>query len=52
MARPMTPEHKAATEEAKRLAETRERKEHMAKAAETLPTNQAPVERPLTPPAD
>jgi len=52
MARPMTQEHKTATEQAKALAETRERKQHMAKADETLPTDQPPVERSLTPPAE
>ena len=52
MARPMTQEHKAATEAAKAQAETRERKEHMAQADTNKDLTAAPIERPLTPPTE
>jgi hypothetical protein len=52
MARPMTSEQIAATAAAKALAETRERKEHMADAAAQHPATTTPVDRPLTPPAE
>ena len=48
----MTPEQKTATEAAKALAETSQRKEHMADAAAQHPATTTPVDRPLTPPAD
>lgn len=47
MARPMTPEAIAATEAAKKLAETAERKQHMAQAEQYTPTDKPPVEPPL-----
>ena len=47
MARPMTPEAIAATEAAKKLAETAERKQHMAQAALYNPTDVPPIEPPL-----
>lgn len=43
MARPMTPEAIAATEAAKKLAETAERKQHMAQAEQYTPTDKPPV---------
>jgi hypothetical protein len=52
MARPMTPEQKTATEAAKELAETRERKAHMAEQAAIQPQDQEPIDRPLTPAAE
>ena len=47
MARPMTPEAIAATEAAKKLAETSERKAHMANWDIQTPTNKPPVEAAL-----
>ena len=47
MARPMTPEQIAATEAAKKLAETTERKQHMAQSALHNPADVPPVEPPL-----
>ncbi len=47
MARPMTPEAIAATQAAKTLAETRERKQHMAQADLQTPTDKPPVEPAL-----
>lgn len=47
MARPMTPEQIAATEAAKKLAETAERKQHMAAWELQRPTDVPPVEPPL-----
>ena len=52
MARPMTQEQKTATEAAKTLAETRERKAHMEKTADYAPKDAEPVDRTLTPPAE
>jgi len=52
MARPMTSEQKSATEAAKALAETKERKAHMEKQAAVQPQNTTPVDRPLTPAAE
>ena len=52
MARPMTSEQKSATEAAKALAETKERKAHMADQAAQQPTNATPIDRPLTPAAE
>ena len=52
MARPLSNEQKTATEAAKTLAETRERKAHMDKADGIAPTNTTPVDRPLTPAAE
>ena len=47
MARPMTPEAVAATEAAKKLAETAERKQHMAQSDLQRPKDVPPVEPPL-----
>jgi hypothetical protein len=47
MARPMTPEAIAATETAKKLAETTERKAHMAYWDLQSPKDVPPVEPPL-----
>jgi hypothetical protein len=47
MARPMTPEAIAATQAASKLAETAERKQHMAQAALHNPTDVPPIEPPL-----
>jgi hypothetical protein len=47
MARPMTTEAVAATQAAKTLAETRERKQHMAQLDLQTPTNKPPVEPAL-----
>lgn len=47
MARPMTPEAIAATEAASKLAETAERKQHMAQTALYNPTDVPPIEPPL-----
>ncbi len=47
MARPMTPEAIAATEAAKKLAETSERKAHMAHWDQQTPSDKPPVEPPL-----
>ena len=47
MARPMTPEAIAATEAAKKLAETPERKQFMAQSDLQTPTDKPPVEPPL-----
>lgn len=47
MARPMTPEAIAATQAAKTLAETAERKQHMAQVEQYTPTNKPPVEPAL-----
>jgi hypothetical protein len=47
MARPMTPEAIAATEAANRMAETAERKAHMAQAEQYTPTDKPPVEPAL-----
>ena len=47
MARPMTPEAIAATEAAKKLAETSERKQHRANWDLQTPTNKPPVEDAL-----
>jgi len=47
MARPMTPEAVAATEAAKKLAETRERKQHMAQADLQSPKDVPSVEPAL-----
>jgi hypothetical protein len=47
MARPMTPEAIAATEAAKKLAETSERKQHMANWDLQTPTNKPLVEDAL-----
>ena len=47
MARPMTPEAIAATDAAKALAETRERKAHMAQAEQYTPTDKPSVEPAL-----
>ena len=52
MARPMTSEQKTATEAAKALAETRERKAHMEKTADSAPKDKTPVDNPLTPAAE
>ena len=48
----MTQEQKTATEAAKTLAETRERKAHMANAEDQAAKNTTPVDRPLTPAAE
>jgi hypothetical protein len=47
MARPMTPEQIAATAAASQLADTRERKAHMAQAEQYTPTDKPPIEPPL-----
>ena len=47
MARPMTTEAVAQTEAAKKLAETRERKQHMAQTEQYTPTDKPPVEPAL-----
>ena len=47
MARPMTPEAIAATKAASALAETAERKQHMAQAEQYTPTDKPPIEPPL-----
>jgi len=47
MARPMTPEQIAATQAASKLAETAERKQHMAQAEQYTPTDKPPVAPPL-----
>jgi hypothetical protein len=47
MARPMTPEAIAATKAAEKLAETSERKAHMAQAEQYTPTDKPPVEPAL-----
>lgn len=47
MARPMTPEAIAATQAASQLAETRERKAHMAQAEQYTPTDKPPIDPPL-----
>ena len=47
MARPMTPEQIAATQAASKLAETAERKQHMAAWELHRPTDVPPVEPPL-----
>jgi hypothetical protein len=52
MARPMTQEQNAATEAAKKLAETKDRKAHMAEANDQAAKNTTPVDRPLTPAAE
>jgi len=48
----MTQEQKTATEAAKALAETRERKAHMANQDAQQPKDVTPIDRPLTPPAE
>jgi len=48
----MTSEQIAATAAAKALAETRERKAHMANAEDQAAKNTTPVDRPLTPAAE
>ena len=52
MARPMTQEQNAATEAAKKLAETKDRKAHMEKQAAVQPQNTTPIDNPLTPAAE
>ena len=47
MARPMTPEQVAATEAAKKLAETAERKQHMTAWDLQRPTDAPPIEPAL-----
>ena len=47
MARPMTPEAITATEAAKKLAETAERKQHMATWDLQRPTDAPPIEPAL-----
>ena len=47
MARPMTPEAIAATEAAKKLAETAERKQHMTAWDLQRPTDAPPIEPAL-----
>jgi hypothetical protein len=48
----MTQEQKTATEAAKTLSETRERKEQMARDQLVQPQNKEPIDRPLTPAAE
>ena len=46
MARPKTAEQLAQIKAAEKLAETRERKEHMAKAQLLVPKDQPPIDPP------
>lgn len=47
MGRPLTPEMKAATEAAKKLAQSKERQQHMAAADMIKPTGQPAIDAPL-----
>lgn len=47
MARPLTPEQQAATRAAEKLAQTAERRAHMADCDKYTPTDKPAVEPPL-----